>query len=159
MPSLRWYLVIFAAVTMALVGGAVLIEQTTIERLLYDDAVSTGRSWTEYVRANVRDLDSINAGNRPSAESEAFLDQVKRVGQVFLYKFYDATGALRLVSDDLPEGNAEEDNLSAHNAEAAEAIEQGQPAIEVKSGEPPTRPAYFAEAYVPVMENGRVTAV
>jgi diguanylate cyclase (GGDEF)-like protein len=159
MPSLRWYVVIFAAVTIALVGGAVLIEQTTIDRLLYDDAVSTGRNWTEYVRANVHDLDSINAGNAPSVESQAFLDQVKRVGQVFLYKFYDATGALRLVSDDLPEGTDEEDNLSAHNQEAAEAIEQGQPAIEVKAGQPPARPAYYAEAYVPVLDAGKVTAV
>ena len=57
MPSLRWYLLVFTAVTIALVGGTVLVEQTTIDRLLYDDAVSTGRTWTEYVRANVHDLD------------------------------------------------------------------------------------------------------
>jgi diguanylate cyclase (GGDEF)-like protein len=160
MPSLRWYLVIFAAVTIALVGGTVLIEQTTIDRLLYDDAVSTGRTWTEYVRGHVGDdLDSITAGNPPSAQSQAFFDQVKQVGSVFLYKIYDATGALRLASADLPEGEDAEDNLAAHNESAAEAVEKGEPAIEVKAGEPPSRPAFFAEAYVPVIRNGKVQAV
>ena len=82
MQSLRWYLVVFVGVIIALVGGAVFVEQTTIDGLLHDDAVSTGRTWTEYVRAHVDDLDSITAGHQPSAQSQAFFDAVVPLGRV-----------------------------------------------------------------------------
>jgi diguanylate cyclase (GGDEF)-like protein len=159
MASLRWYVVVFVAVAVALVGGAVLIERTAIDRLLYEDAVSTGRAWTEYVRSNVQDLEQIAAGEAPSAESRRFLDQVKRVGQVFLYKIYDARGVVRLASDELPEDADEEANLADHNEEAYDAVEHGVPQVEAKFGQPPGRPEYYAETYVPIVENGRVRAV
>ena len=159
MQSLRWYLLIFAVAIVALIGGAVLIEQATTEHLLYDDAASTGQGWAEDVKAHVGDLDAIAAGAAPSADSQIFLNQVKQVGQVFLYKIYDASGALRLVSDALPVGDDDEDSLAAHNEEAAEAVAKGKPEIEVHTGEPPSRPAYYAEAYVPLIDNGRVEAV
>src|SRR5262249_31530106 len=147
------------AATAALIGGAVLVEQTTIDGLLYNDAVSTGRAWTDYVRTHVDDLDAITAGSPPSAKRQVFFDQVQQVGQVFLYTVYDSTGVLRLVSDQLPQGQSDQQSLPAHNAKAAQAIAQDQPTVEVHTGQPPTRPAFYAEAYVPVIENGKVRAV
>ena len=67
--------------------------------------------------------------------------------------------ARRSSTDELPVGKSDKQDLSTHNEGAAEAIEQGQPTVEVNTGVPPTRPAYFAEAYVPVIENGKVRAV
>jgi diguanylate cyclase (GGDEF)-like protein len=159
MASLRWYLAVLAVVVVALVGGAFLVERGAIDRFLYDDAVASGRSWTEYLASNLTDLDGIAAGKEPSAASRAFLDQAKKVGQVFLFKIYDATGRVRYESDALPEAGTDEEALAAHNSEAAEAIENGQPAIEVKEGTPPTRPPFFSEAYVPYLVGGKVTAV
>ena len=85
--------------------------------------------------------------------------QVKKVGQVFLYKIYDSAGVVRFVSDDLPEGASDEEGLAEHNAEAAEAVEAGRPQIEAGEGQPPSRPPFLSEAYVPVVVGGKTIAV
>ena len=154
----RVALLILAVATF--IGGAVAIERLTISRLLHDDAVSTGRSWAEFMAKNIGDLKEIAAGGNATQETETFLSNVKTVGRVFLFKIYDAEGRPRFVSDDLPEESGDEADLSQHNPEAVEAIEAGEPAIEVKQGEPPSRPAYFSEAYIPAFgTDGKINAV
>ncbi len=159
MASLRWYMAAFAVVIVALVGGAVLVERATIDRLLHDDAVATGRTWTEYLASNLTDLSGIAAGQQPSAQSRTFLDEAKKVGQVFLFKIYDGQGRVRYESDALPEAGGDNEDLADHNTEAAEAVANGRPAIEVKEGVPPSRPTFFSEAYVPYLVGGKVVAV
>jgi diguanylate cyclase (GGDEF)-like protein len=159
MVSLRWYVVVFAAVVVALVGGAVLIQQGMINRLLYDDAVATGRDWTGFLVAEIDDLEAIAAGRPPSDDTRFSLSEAQQAGGVFLYKIFDAHGLLRLTSE-AGAGHAElSGNLQTHNAEAAEAVAAGRPLVEAKTGQPPDRPAYYSEAYVPVFADGRVVAV
>jgi diguanylate cyclase (GGDEF)-like protein len=159
MASLRWYPIVFLVAIIALVGGATLIERSAIDRLLHDDAVWTGRQWTETLAGNIEDLQAIAAGKEPSTATRSFLDRVKKVGRVFLYKIYDADGRIRFVSDDLPAGATDEEGLSEHNAAAAEAIAAGEPMIEAGEGTPPSRPPFFSEAYVPLIVDGKVRAV
>jgi diguanylate cyclase (GGDEF)-like protein len=162
MFSSRWYPYLLVAVLFALAGGATLIERLAIDHLLHDDAVSTGRNWADYLVRNVDDLTAIAAGKEPSAASRAVFAEAKKVGQIFLYKIYDAEGVVRFASDDLPQSPGDKKTLSAHNAEAAEAaeaVEAGKPMAAARTGTPPSRPPYFSEAYVPVLSNGQVTAV
>ena len=126
MGSLRWYPVVFLAGIVAVVGGAVLIERVAIDRLLHADAIATGRIWSESIARTIDDLDAIAAGASPSAADRAYFDQVKKLGQVFLFKIYDANGTPRFVSDDLPEGDTDEEQLSDHNVEAAAAVASGR---------------------------------
>jgi hypothetical protein len=134
------------AAVVAFVGGTVAVERVTINRLLHDDAVSAATRWTQLLAENTADLEKISAGTPPSDETRAFLARVKTVARVFLYKVYDAQGVPRFVSDDLEEQATDEAGLIVHNPEAAEAIEMGAPAIEVKEGTPPGRPAFYSEA-------------
>jgi diguanylate cyclase (GGDEF)-like protein len=144
----------------AFIGGAVAVERLTITRLMHDDAVSAATRWTQFLADNTADLEKITAGTPPSEDTRAFLERVKVVARVFLYKVYDAQGMPRFVSDDLPEEASDEEGLTEHNPEAAEAIEMGAPAIEVKEGVPPGRPAFYSEAYVPTFDKaGKITAV
>ncbi len=160
MHSLPWRPILLIAAVVAFVGGAVALERLTISRLLHDDAVSTATAWTEFLAANTGDVKEIADGRPPSPEIKAFIARVKTVARVFLYKVYDARGVPQFVSDDLVEGKSDETALAAHNPEAAEAIRNGAPEIEFKAGEPPARPAYYSEAYVPVRgADGRVAAV
>ncbi len=145
---------------IAFVGGAVALERRTINHLLEDDATATASAWTELLARNTNDLASIAAGSPPPAELRQFIDQVKSVANVFLYKVYDARGTPRFVSDDLPEEAGDTEDLAEHNPEAAEAIAFGAPTVEIKTGDPPSRPAYYAETYVPrVGKDGHVVAV
>jgi diguanylate cyclase (GGDEF)-like protein len=159
MGSPRWYPVFFLAGVVALVGGAVLVERIAIDRLLYSDAVATGRIWTESIARTITDLDLIAAGAPPSAADRSYFDEVKKLGEVFLFKIYDGNGVPRFISDDLPEGGTDEENLSAHNAAAAAAVAGGRPLVNAETGSPPSRPLYFSEAYFPVVAGGKVRAI
>ena len=154
----RIALVLVAAV--ALLGGAFAVQNYAIQRLLHDDATVTATAWATFVAANSGNIGAIAAGAPPSPETRAFIGRVKTVARVFLYKIYDKTGRIRFVSDDRPEGPTDDEDLDEHNAEALEAVEAGRAAIEVKTGAPPSRPAYYSEAYVPVLDtSGAVVAV
>ena len=144
----------------ALIGGAWGISEMTVDRLLRNDAASTGQTWASYLANNVEDLEEIAAGAKPSPESQRFFDRVRQVGQVFRYVVYDPQGHTRLVSDTLPDDDDDDDeDLAKHNAPAAKAIAEGQPLINVEEGEPPNRPPFFAEAYVPVVAKGKTVAI
>ncbi|HZP21261.1 MAG TPA: EAL domain-containing protein [Bauldia sp.] len=159
MGSLRWNIAIFAVVGLGLVAGAIFIQRMAMDRLLYQDAVATGRTWAEYVATNLSDIRQIAEGRDPSPESRDFLDHARKTGQVFLFKIYDATGRVRYESDALPAGETDEEDLAEHNPEAAEAIDERRPAIEAKEGVPPSRPPFYSEAYIPYIVGGRVLAV
>src|SRR4249920_3499658 len=152
----RWYPVVFHAGIVAVFGGAVLIERVAIDGLLYADAIATGRIWSESIARTIDDLDAIATGAPPSAADRAYFDQVKKLGQVFLFKIYDSNGTTRFVSDDLPKGDTDDEDLSAHNVEAAAAVADGRPLINAEEGSPPSRPPFFSEAYFPVISGGKV---
>ncbi len=144
----------------AFVGGAVAVERVTISRLLRDDAISTANGWARFLASNIPDLSVIAAGGTASAETLQFLSKVKTVGGIFLFRIYDAEGRAIFVSDDLPEEETDTADLGKHNPEALEAIEAGVPMAEIRTGEPPSRPAFYAEAYIPRFNSaGKIEAV
>jgi diguanylate cyclase (GGDEF)-like protein len=149
---------ILTAILGVLIGGTWGISELTVGRLLHNDAVSTGQTWASYLAKNVEDLEEIAGGAKPSPESQRFFDRVRQVGQVFRYIIYDPEGHTRLVSDTLDVDDDDED-LAKHNPAAATAIAGGQPLINVEEGQPPTRPPFFAEAYVPVVAKGKTVAI
>jgi diguanylate cyclase (GGDEF)-like protein len=146
-------------VLTALATGTWTIEKRAIEHLLYRDAVSTGLHWASYLAESVDDLVEIAQGEKPSPASMIFFEQAQKAGNVFRYKIFDKEGRLRLVSDELTAVGTDAQNLGQHNAAAAQAIAAGQPLVVAKEGQPPARPYYFAEAYVPVVVDGRMIAI
>jgi len=141
------------------VGGTLLLMTVTVDRLLRWDAEATGDAWARYLANNLKDLPGIVAGERPTAESLAFLQRAQQVGQVFRYKVFDADGRPRLVSDQLDAVGSADGSLLEHNPAAAAVLRTGTAAVEAKEGTPPEGPAFFAEAYVPVMVGERTLAV
>jgi diguanylate cyclase (GGDEF)-like protein len=149
---------VLSAVLAALTGGAWTIQSFAIERMLFQDAVATGYMWSNYLARSVPDLEQIATGGKPSATSYSFFEKAQSVGNVFRYKIFDASGRLRLVSDELT-ALGDTQNLSEHNAAAAGVLARGKPHVVAKEGAPPRRPLFFAEAYVPVISGGRTIAI
>ena len=89
----------------------------------------------------------------------AFFEKAQKVGDVFLYKIFDANGGLRLASDKLGEAVHAVEAILVHNPHAAETVLQGETDVEVKEGTSPNRPAFYAEAYVPVVADGEITGI
>jgi diguanylate cyclase (GGDEF)-like protein len=169
--------VVLGVVPLAMVAGTWFVATKTVDRLLYQDAVTAGRSWTSYLVDNVKDLEAIAHGLRPSADSQLLLEEAREDSQVFRYVIYDIDGRARYISDarrQAPEGEkrdeanasagaADRENddvvLGARNATAARAFTSARPLVDAQTGEPPWRPAYFAETYLPALANGKPVAV
>ena len=160
MKSFFWRPLLLVVAVIVLIGGAVAVERWTINGLLKQDAAKTATQWAEFLAANTNGIDALAAGVPPSQDVSNFIARVKGVAGVFLYKVYDASGVPRFVSDNLQVEDSDEEDLAEHNPEAAEAIAGGAPTVELKTGEPPGRPPYYSEVYIPRLDaNGKVTAV
>ncbi len=144
---------------LAAVWAAFLVTSHAVNQLLRQDAEAEGEAWARYLAANVKDLGQIVAGASPSAESIVFFEKAQQVGDVFLYKIYDAKGSLRLSSDKLEEVGKVAESIPVHNPEAAEVVLEGETEIEAKEGQPPNRPAFYSEAYVPVIAGGSIIGI
>jgi diguanylate cyclase (GGDEF)-like protein len=175
---------LIAVVPLALLAGTWVAAKITVDHLLYHDAVTTARSWTSYLVDNVKDLRQIANGEKPSAESQAFFDRAQKAGQVFRYVIYDPQGHPRFVTDTLQKAADRNDDmrlrgvseekppsirkvdddddggpLSEHNPAAARTLAAGLPFISAEEGEPPVRPEFFSEAYMPVVSDGKTDAI
>lgn len=161
MPSLasiwpqRNIVTIVAALAILLLGAGTTLKITT-DHLLRQDATSTARSWARFLAASVTDLEQIAGGEQPSAASMAFFLSARNSGEVFHYEIFNRNGYSQFVST--REKIALVD-LSEYSPDAARSAVDGLPIVDVREGNSPDRPAFFARAYVPVQTDGRLTAV
>ena len=114
---------IFAGMLCILLGGTWAVVNATTGHLLYENAISTARSWAQYLASNATDLEQIAAGERPSIESMAFFHHSQKSDQVFRYEIYDRHGFSLLVSDHDRVGLAD---ISEFNSDAARAGKTGR---------------------------------
>jgi diguanylate cyclase (GGDEF)-like protein len=139
-----------------LVGGTWETVKITTNHLLYLDATSDARSWAMYLAENVPDLEQIAAGEQPSAASMAFFAGARKAGQVFRYEIFNREGYSQLVSE---HGRIALVDLSEYSVDAVRSIQTGQPVVDVKEGKSANLPLFFAQAYIPVLVDGRPIAI
>jgi diguanylate cyclase (GGDEF)-like protein len=154
--SMRRNAGVFALALAILIGGVWTIVKITTNRLLHQSAIAAAYNWAHYLTASVTDLEQIAAGEPPSSASTQFFNGTRRSGQVFRYVIFNRQGFSQLVSDHSKVALVD---FSEFSAEAAHAVKTGQPVVGVKEGAGAGEPAYFAEAYIPVIANGHPIAV
>ena len=147
---------IFAGMLCILLGGTWAVVNATTGHLLYENATSTARSWAEYLASNATDLEQIAGGERPSVGSMAFFEHSRKSDQVFRYEIYDRHGFSLLVSD---HNKVALVDIAEFSADAARAAKTGQAVVGTREGAGPDQPSFFAQAFVPVLADGRVIAV
>ncbi|HEY5081673.1 MAG TPA: EAL domain-containing protein [Bauldia sp.] len=147
--------VLLAAAFIALVGGAVAIEQWTITRLLRDDAVATAAAWSKFLAASTDDLRQIAEGAAPSADTIAFRARIKGASRIFRYRVYTPNGMLRFVSDGVGAVKSTE-----VDADAAAATHADTPLVTERQAQRSDRPAFYADVYIPQFDaSGKAFAV
>ena len=144
-----------AAALGLLIGGIWAGTKVTTGYLLYQNATSTARNWARLLAETVTDLEQIAAGEKPTRASITLFDWAQKAGEVFRYEIYNREGYSQLVSDH----GVTQVNLSSFSADAVRALRTSGPVVDVKAGTQPGQPAFYAQAYVPVIVNGRPVAV
>ena len=150
------YFSLLVVILAVLLGGTGIIVKLTTDRLLYLNATRTAEDWAQYLAANVKDLEQIAAGEMPSSASVAFFDATRQAGAVFRYTVFNRYGYSVLVSD---RDKITPVDVSDFSALAAQSIKSAQPIVDAKESSTAGEPAYFAEAYVPAMVDGRPIAI
>ena len=85
-----------------------------------------------------------------------FLNATRHSEEVFRYVIFNRYGYSIFVAD---RGKVAPVDLSEYNATAARTIKENQPLVDAKEGHGSGEPAYYSEAYVPVLLGGRPVAV
>jgi diguanylate cyclase (GGDEF)-like protein len=155
-PSVWRYLGMLVLILGMLIGGTWVTVKTTTDHLLYQNATRAAQNWAQYLAANVSDLEQIAAGETPSSASLTFFKSARKSGEVFRYTVFNRYGYSILISD---RDKITIVDLSDYSAVAASSIKDGRPIVDAKSGHPPDQPAYFAEAYIPVLVDGHPVAI
>ena len=150
------YLGLLVVILALLVAGTWVTVKVTTDHLLYRNATEASRNWAQFLAANVPDLEQIAAGETPSSTSMEFLNATRHSEEVFRYVVFNRYGYSILVAD---RGKVAPIDLSEFDATAALTIKDGQPHVGAKEGRGPGQPAYYSEAYVPVIVSGRPIAV
>jgi diguanylate cyclase (GGDEF)-like protein len=153
--SVRHGIVMLAIALALLVGGIWAGIKFTTDYLLYQDATSTARSWARLLADTVTDLEQIAGGEQPSSASMTLFEWAQKAGEVFRYEIYNRQGYSQLVS----EHGVALVNLSVFSADAVHSLTTNAPVVAVRVGTPPERPAFYAQAYVPVLVAGRPVAI
>jgi hypothetical protein len=154
-PTLWRYLGMLGLILGLLIGGTWLTVKTTSDYLLYQSATDRAQHWATFLAANVRELEQIAAGEKPSSASLAFFETTRKANEVFRYIVFNGYGYSVLSSD---RDKITPIELSDHDLKAAASVAENRPIVDAKGGVAP-QPAYFAEAYVPVRIGGRPIAV
>jgi diguanylate cyclase (GGDEF)-like protein len=154
--SIWRYLLTLLVVLTTLAGGTATVIKTTTDDLLYREATQIAQRWAQFLAANVTDLEEIAAGEAPSSASLAFFGVTKTTGEVFRYTIFNRYGYSMLVAD---REKVTPLDLSEFDAVAANSVKRGMPIVDAKKGQSAGEPAYFAQAYVPVVVRGQTVAV
>ncbi|MGN6570980.1 MAG: putative bifunctional diguanylate cyclase/phosphodiesterase [Pseudolabrys sp.] len=154
--SSRRFVVTLAVVLAILAAGTAVIVKATTDHLLYRNATQIAQRWAQYIATNVTDLEQIAAGEAPSSASLAFFAATKTTGDVFRYRIFNRYGYSMLVADGEKVSALD---LSEFDAIAADSVKREIPIVDARQGQAAGEPAYFAEAYVPVVVRGQPVAV
>lgn len=143
------------------IGGTVL-NRRVAEHLLQRDAEDTAIAWANSLIGMLGgEVPSLLARMPPSPSVEAVLAKARQFAGAYRYKLFDARGDLVFVSDDIGGTRSVTEVLAEHrgNSPTAARVLAGHRHVESARGTAPHQPAYYAEAYVPVIINGRMVGV
>jgi diguanylate cyclase (GGDEF)-like protein len=153
---IRRTLFLIAFMLAALIGGTLAAVKVTVDHLLYVGATQSAQRWARHLTENVGDLEQIAAGEQPSNASMAFFQGSLRSGYVFRYEIFNRDGYSQLRAD---QQRIAPVDVSEFRPEAAAAAKTGTISVAVTKSDSPDFPAFYGEAYVPVIVDGNPIAV
>jgi len=145
-------------VIVLLAVGGVKLNYVVAADMLRTDANSTSSNWVATLMESV-DIPKLITGAAPSGETNRFLESATRVSDIYRYRIWNAKGALVFSS-------ARANSVGVQSAPGedpaqriAKSLSSGIAFTEIHVKLSPANPAYFAESYIPIRNNGNVIGV
>jgi len=154
--TIRRTALLIVLVLAALIGGTLAVVKYTTDYLLHQHAVAIAQRWAHLLGENIGDLEQIAAGQQPSSRSMTFFDWTVHGGDVYRYEIFNRQGYSQLVADHHQTALVD---VSEFRPEAAAAAKTDTMSAAVREGDAQDLPAFYAEAYVPVLSAGHPIAV
>jgi diguanylate cyclase (GGDEF)-like protein len=151
--------VILAVMIVVLALGGVKLSRIVAANMLRTDAQSTCSAWAATLMDSVEDMPSIVAGAPPSVKTKRLLEYASQVGDIYRYKVWNKAGSLVFLSE--RRNSLEDPAISAKDfkRKIADPMLSGSTLTETHRGKRPEEPAYFADSYIPIKQNGTVIGV
>jgi diguanylate cyclase (GGDEF)-like protein len=170
MRSADWKLfaawVVGVVLAAACLGWVIRAESA---RQLQQGAEQSGLRWARFASRTVPDLGVAFAGGGITPAARDQLQRLRRADDIFRFKLFDPAGRLVLLSDDLDRADATlnpsatdgigHDAAGGAKVHIRDKVLAGQAHVELKREARPDRPAIYSEAYVPVLQDGKVLGV
>ena len=153
-----------ALAVLLLAAGAAAVNELAARWLLRADAEATAHAWA----ANLSDqlgpeLPALLAGRPPSPVAKDILDQARRIGAVSRYKLLDADGAPVFVSGEDHDPTGQGATVGARSVGNGAAMAGrgvgGLAYIRAERGSAADRPAFDAQARVPLWAGGKLAGI
>jgi diguanylate cyclase (GGDEF)-like protein len=145
---------------MGLLAMAVVIGiNYAVDRAVSMDARVKAADWANYFIHTLPDLDRLLVDGKLDERQKNVVATAAKVGNVFRFKLYDASGATVLESDaELFEKEADSDHI---DNEALDVVKLKKEMVSLNDGtNERNMPALYAEAYLPVLKaNGDLRAI
>jgi diguanylate cyclase (GGDEF)-like protein len=146
---------LFIFALCVLLTGTWLTAKLLTDHLVNSDATESARNWAEFLAANAPDLQEIADGEMPSSASQTFFEATRKAGEVYRYVIFNKDGYSQIQSD---RASTRLLDLAEFSSEAAYAAKTRQPIVDIRQTQVDDRPAYIAEAFVPVVVKGKTVA-
>ena len=135
--------------------GTWLTAKVLTDYLVNEDATESARNWAEFLAANAPDLKEIADGEMPSTASQSFFEATRKAGEVYRYVIFNRDGYSQLQSD---RSSTRLLDLAEFSSQAAYTAKSGQSLVDIRQTQTENRTTYIAEAFVPVVVDGKTVA-
>jgi len=151
-----------AIATLVLVGAvlcaAMLLAGQTVRSMLRLEAESSAGRWAAELARALPDIEAIAGGAAPAEESRALLDLSRRLGAVYRYRLHAPDGSAGLSGGFAP-GTVPAAAIGEREPKALAAMLAGRTVVRLAEGDGIREPTLRAEAFVPILQGGRVLAL
>ena len=143
-------LVSIAAIVVVMTVGSWLALRIAATEILEHEAVSHAQSSAIFISSGIANLDRLLAGEAATPEDIKVLNSVREFGGAFSYKLYGSDGSVKQAS------NPDDIGLTKRLKQFPHTATKGHVFARIGHSDGfGDMPAVYAEAYVPVMRDGR----
>ena len=148
------------AFLVSAVWAAVFVTSRTVNAMLHQDAAATGEAWARYLAANVEGSRR-DRRRRPAVAPRAWPSSRRRRKSATSSSTRSSTP---MAGSGLPPTSSRRPDMPPRRSPSTirkppRRCCEGETEVEVKEGTSPNRPAFYAEAYVPVVADGEITGI